>query len=354
MVKSKIADITSNSRTYFIADIAANHDGSLEKAKRLIESAAKAGADAAKFQHFRAETIVSDKGFKELGRKLTHQATWDKSVFEVYKSASLPFSWTAQLAQTCLDEGIEFFTAPYDLDLIRDVEPFVPVFKIGSGDITWLEAIDLMASYKKPILLATGAANMEDVRRAVQVVLKSGSKLVLMQCNTNYTADPNNVKHLNLNVLTSYKQEFSEIILGLSDHTSSDISVLGAIALGARVVEKHYTDDNDQIGPDHKFSLNPEAWRKMVSNARDLEDALGDGNKKIEINEQDASIVQRRAIRYKNNLDAGHIITRADIIPLRPAPEGSISPTEIANLIGLELNTKVESDSQACWEHFKN
>jgi N-acetylneuraminate synthase len=350
--KSKIADINSDSRTYFIADIAANHDGSLEKAKRLIESAAKAGADAAKFQHFRAETIVSDRGFKELGRKLTHQASWDKSVFEVYQSASLPFSWTEKLAQTSLDEGIEFFTAPYDLELIRDVEPFVPVFKIGSGDITWLEAISLMASYKKPILLATGASSIEDVRNAVRVVLESGSKLVLMQCNTNYTADPNNVKFLNLNVLTSYKLEFPNVVLGLSDHTSSDISVLGAIALGARVIEKHFTDNNNQIGPDHKFSLDPRAWANMVSSARNLEDALGTGEKRIEANEEDAAIVQRRAVRYSKDLKAGHIISRGDIIPLRPAPEGSISPTEIPKLIGLELKSGIERDSQVRWEHF--
>ena len=137
---------------FFIADIAANHDGDLERAKDLIYLAAEAGADAAKFQHFQASTIVSDKGFKSLGGQLSHQAKWKDSVFDVYKAASVDLSWTETLKETCNDAGIPFFTTPYSLDLVDFIDPYVPAYKIGSGDITWLEMIKHVASKQKPYI----------------------------------------------------------------------------------------------------------------------------------------------------------------------------------------------------------
>src|SRR5512140_514853 len=141
--------------TYFVADIAANHDGSLERAKYLIRLAKKAGADAAKFQNLRAPEIVSDYGFKNLGGQQSHQAAWKKSVFEVYAGASIPFEWTPQLKATCDEVGIDYFSAPYDFNAIDMLDPYVPAYKIGSGEISWPEAIERMASKGKPVLLAT-------------------------------------------------------------------------------------------------------------------------------------------------------------------------------------------------------
>ena len=137
--------------TYFIADIAANHDGDLERAKALIHLAAEAGADAAKFQHFKAETIVSDRGFKSLVGQQSHQAKWEKSVFEVYKDASVSLDWTETLADTCDKAGIAFFTSPYAIDLVDHIDPYVPAYKIGSGDITWIEMVEYIASKQKPM-----------------------------------------------------------------------------------------------------------------------------------------------------------------------------------------------------------
>ena len=349
----KIAEITNNSRTYFIADIAANHDGDLDRARHLIRLAAEAGANAAKFQHFTAATIVSERGFSELGEKLAHQSSWSKSVVQVYEEASLPLSWTEELMTECKKQGIEFFTAPYSLDLIEYIEPYVPVFKIGSGDITWIEAIEKMCSYGKPILLATGASEMEDVDRALNAINKFNVKTVLMQCNTNYTAEDSNIQYINLNVLNSYRQRYPNIILGLSDHTSSNISVLGSVALGARVIEKHFTDDCLRIGPDHKFSLDPKMWREMVFQTRELEAALGSEIKKIEFNEEKSAIVQRRALRYAADLRSGDIISRSNLIPLRPAPSGSVAPYEIEKYIGKVLNQDVESDQMLLPNHFE-
>ena len=142
--------------TYFIADIAANHDGDLERAKELIHLCAEAGADAAKFQHFTASTIVSDQGFKSLGGQQSHQSKWKKSVFDIYKDASIAQDWTPILKETCSKAGITFLTSPYSYELVDKVDDFLSAYKIGSGDITWLGIVEYIASKGKPVLLASG------------------------------------------------------------------------------------------------------------------------------------------------------------------------------------------------------
>ena len=178
--------IGTNHPTYFIADIAANHDKDIERAKDLIYLAAEAGADAAKFQHFKAETIVSDHGFKSLSSQQSHQAKWKGSVFDVYKSASVNLDWTETLKETCERLAFHFYHS-YALDLVDYIDSYVPAYKIGSGDITWLEMIQHIASKQKPYFLATGAATADEVHRAVCAALAINSQLAIMQCNTNYT-----------------------------------------------------------------------------------------------------------------------------------------------------------------------
>ncbi len=338
--------------TYFIADIAANHDGSLERAKKLIELAAGAGADAAKFQNFKAETIVSSRGFNELGRKLTHQAKWEKDVFEVYKDAELPIEWTQELILTCKEFGIDYFTAPYDLEFIDYFADKMPFFKIGSGDITWVESIRRMAQKGIPILLATGASDLDEVKQAMSILEDYDVPVVLMQCNTNYTGEIDNFNYLNLSVLHQFSSLFPGTILGLSDHSPGHVAVLGAVALGARVVEKHFTDDTSRVGPDHGFSLDTVAWRKMVDDTRLLERALGDGVKKVEENETQSRIVQRRALRFKSNLPKNHKLRKEDLVALRPIPENGISPYFEDQLIGAALNQSVEADQLVTKELF--
>ncbi len=331
-------------RTYFIADIAANHDGSIDRALHLIELAANAGADAAKFQNFRAETIVSSRGFQELGKKLTHQASWEKDVVEVYRDASIPLEWTELLRKKCELHQIDYFTSPYDLDYITFFSNKMPFFKIGSGDITWQEALEKIASFGKPVLLATGASTNDEVREAMNILEKSNCDIVLMQCNTNYTGSVDNFRFLNLNVLESFAKEYPNAILGLSDHTEGAVAVLGAVAKGARVIEKHFTDDKTRKGPDHGFSLNPMDWKQMVSDVRKLELALGSGVKIVEKNEVDARIVQRRAMRYRRSIGAGHIIQNEDLIALRPCPVDGINPFQVESIVGRTLAKNVSSD----------
>ncbi len=298
--------------TYFIADVAANHDGDLERAKLLIRLAKEAGADAAKFQNFRAPNIVSDYGFKSLGGQVSHQASWKKSVFQVYQDASIPFEWTPVLGEECDKAGIDYFSAPYDFEAIDMLDPYVPMYKAGSGEIDWLEALERMAGKGKPFFVATGASTIGEVQRAVHAILAINPQLVLMQCNTNYTASPDNYDHLHLNVLKTYATMFPNVILGLSDHTHALAPVLGAVTLGARVIERHFTDSNDREGPDHKFAMNPDNWAKMVEETRILERSLGSADKFIAGNEVETAVLQRRCLRAARDIRAGEMLTSRD------------------------------------------
>lgn len=341
--------IGDNHPTYFIADISANHDGDLERAKLLIRLAKEAGADAAKFQNFRAAQIVSDYGFTHMGDQLSHQAKWKKSVFEVYKDASIPFDWTPILKEECDRVGIDYFSSPYDFDAIDMLNPYVPAYKIGSGDITWDEALIRMAKLGKPVLLATGASNIGEVQRAVKIILEHNPQLVLMQCNTNYTASLENFNHIHLRVLLTYRTMFPDLVLGLSDHTSGLATVLGAVAFGARVVEKHFTDDTSRVGPDHPFSMTPATWRDMVDRTRELERALGNPNKRINENEQQTVIVQRRCLRAARDIKAGESLTREMIDVLRPATPGAILPFEIPAVVGCRALDDIPSGRELYW-----
>jgi N-acetylneuraminate synthase len=329
--------ISNNSPTYFIADIAANHDGNLTRAKKLIYLAKEAGANAAKFQHFKAESIVSDYGFKNLGSKKSHQSSWKKSVFKTYSEASLNLDWTFELAETCRKLQIDFFTSPYSLEIVDYVNKFVSAYKIGSGDLNWSQIIDYVSKKKKPVFIATGASSIDEIDKAIKVCLKNNNQIILMQCNTNYTAKIENFKYINLNVLNFFKKKYPGVIIGLSDHTFGHVTTLGAIALGAKVIEKHFTDNNHGSGPDHKFSMTPIAWKKMVADTRLLERALGKEYKKVENNEKETIILQRRSLRASSNLKIGQILKIHNVDILRPAPIGSLPPDYINKILNKKL-----------------
>jgi N-acetylneuraminate synthase len=226
----------------------------------------------------------------------------------------------------------------------------VSAYKIGSGEVTWPEALAYIARKGKPVILATGASDIGEVQRAVHVIVEINPQLILMQCNTNYTASLENFSHIHLRVLETYRLMFPEVVLGLSDHTPGHATVLGAVALGARAVEKHFTDDNDREGPDHKFALNPRDWADMVENTRRLERALGSADKFVAGNERETVVLQRRCLRAACDLPEGTILIREMIDVLRPAPPTAIMPYEVERVLGKRLLVPLKAGEELRWE----
>ena len=338
---------------YFIADIAANHDGDLDRALALIHLAKEAGADAAKFQNFEAPKIVSDYGFKSLGGQQSHQASWSKSVYDVYDDAATPSDWTSILKAECDKAGISYFSSPYDFDNVEKLYDYMPAYKAGSGLMSYPQMMIAMAKKDKPFLLSTGACDIGNVAQVMRMVSEVNQEIVLFQCNTNYTASDENYDHLNVNVLKTYATMFPNAILGLSDHTHSIAPILGAVALGAKVIERHFTDSNDREGPDHKFAMNPTTWREMVDEVRVLERALGGTDKFVTSNEKETYVLQRRCLRAAREINAGETFTAEMVEALRPAVAGAVMPFELDDVMGKVSKTDLVFGQELRWHEIE-
>lgn len=370
--------VGKNHPVYFIADIASNHNGDLNKAKELIYACSESGVNAVKMQNFTAKTIVSDYGFKNLKDVSTHQSKWETSVFDSYDAASIPLDWTFELKELSEKLGMDYFTSPYSPELTKAVAPHVSAFKLGSGDMTWHDQIALMSSLEKPLLIATGASTLEEVKMAVNVAKQNTENIILMQCNTNYTASHGEdvsmtrqrFSSINVKVLETFSKIWPELLLGLSDHTHGNLTVLAAVGLyNCVAVEKHFTLDSSQKGQDHSFSMMPVEWKEMVDKTKVLKNeiaesenfneryqkvkqiaddsefldlVIGDGVKKISDNESNTIIVQRRAIRAKFDLKKGQKLEKAHVEVLRPCPKDGIPPYRINELAGKLLKQDVK------------
>ncbi len=234
--------------TFVVADIAANYDGSLERAKLLIRLCAEAGANAAKFQNFRARTLVSDRGFQTLGQQVSHQAGWKKSVFQVYDAAALPWEWTPILKQECEANGIDYFSAPYDLDAV-DMSIHVEFTKSARGTSLGRKSCARWHKSKNrrcwPTVLRTWRTYRGPSKKSCKSIRSSSCCSAIQTTPEAWKLPPHSSR-----VLQSYRTMFPSAVLGLSDHTPGHVTVLGAVALGARVIEKHFTDDNRREGVD--------------------------------------------------------------------------------------------------------
>ena len=333
---------------YVIAEIGSNFDGDLDRAKYLAKLSKQAGADAFKIQNFLASKIVSEKGFKNL--QISFQSKWEKPVTEVYKSAEFPREWVRDISDYCKEIGIDFFSSPYDneaVDLLEDIG--IKAYKIGSGEIDNLEFLEYVAKKQKPVILGCGAATMKEIEEAISVIRNSGNdKIVLLQCVTNYPAF---VKDSNIKAMVSFKEKFKTEV-GYSDHTIGEegggddplggMTVpLGAVALGACIIEKHVTDDILRKGPDHPFAMDFDNFKKMVDGIRAMEKALGDGEKKVTKSEMETVIIQRRGIYAKTDIKEGEIISWDKIEFLRPAL--ALRPAQIKNILGKKAKYNIKS-----------
>lgn len=331
--------------TYFIAEIGGNFDGSLDKTKRLIDAAKEAGADCAKFQTFTAETIVSEGGFSKMTLHGVH-GSWGRTVSEVFKDVEFPMEWHQEIADYCKSVGIDFSTSPYfkeAVDLCADMN--LPFIKIGSGEITWLEMLDYTARKGIPVILATGDATMSEIDEAVRTIEKTGNKdLVLMQCITNY---PSKIDSANVNVLKTYQNAF-DCLTGYSDHSPGHVVALASVVLGGRVIEKHFTLNKTDKGPDHPHSMEPNEFKFMVDSIREVERAMGSTRKEVVAEEGETVFVQRRCLYAKRDLKAGQVITAEDIDVLRPAL--GIPPKYKETIIGKKVNKDIPARDPIFWE----
>jgi len=321
---------------YYIADIASNHDGDLKRAKELIKAAKSAGCNAAKFQFFKAETLINKKAFS--GLKLGHQKDW-KDVYEVYQKYSIPYEWAGELADECKKVGIDFMITPYDLEAVVIAGKYSGMIKVGSGDINYIPILVEIAKQKKPVILSTGASSLDEIITAVNVIRSINPMVILMQCNTNYTGEKENEKYSNVNVLKSFKVYFHNVMTGLSDHTKSMKPAMAAVALGAEFIEKHFTDGKSN-SPDNDFSLNANEWKYLIKECDEMAQALGNNFKQVEMNEMESRVIQRRAWVAARNIQGGVKVQPEDLIALRPAPDGSLYP--MINLVGKELKKSVK------------
>ena len=339
--------IGANHPTYFIAEIGANFDGSLEKAKTLIDAAKGAGADCAKFQTFSTPKIVSEGGFSRMQLKGVH-GSWGRSVSDVFKDVEFPMEWHKEIADYCKKVGIDFSTSPYFKEAVDlCVELDVPFIKIGSGDITWLEMLDYIAGKGKPVMLATGDATMAEIDEAIRTIEATGNKdLVLMQCITNY---PSKIDSANVNVLKTYQSAF-EVLTGYSDHAPGHVVALASVVIGGRVIEKHFTLNKKDKGPDHPHSMEPQEFKFMVDSIREVERAMGSTRKEVVAEEGETVYVQRRCLYAKKNLVKGQVVTEDDIDVLRPAL--GIAPKFKSIIVGKVCNDNIEEGQPLFWENF--
>lgn len=296
-------------RVYFIAEAGSNHDRDLEQAKRLIDVAAEAGADAVKFQTFRADRLYPRRAGQ------TDYLKTPRSIFDVIRDLEMPIEWIAILARHCEHRGVHFLSTPFDEKSADALDPYVPAFKVASYEMTHYTLVQHIARKGKPVIISTGTANLEEVRELVRAVRAVGCEdLVLLQCTAKYPAP---LESLNVRTLATLAAEF-DVPVGLSDHSREPLpGPLAAVALGASVIEKHFTLANDLPGPDHAYALEPADLADVIRKVREVERCLGSGRKEIQPQEQELRLFARRSLFTTQAVSAGGRLQRGNVSVLR-------------------------------------
>jgi sialic acid synthase SpsE len=325
----------------FICEIGSNYRKSLEKALNLIKLASESGASIVKFQLFKADTLINKKAFDKLPKQ-AHQKEWADSVYSIYKKYELPIEWIPQLSDYAHSLKMAFCLSCYDINLIDEVDKYVDIWKIGSGDITYIEILQKIASKGKLILLGTGASTIDEVIIATNTIMRINPQLVLMQCNTDYTISNEKLKYSCVNVLKLYKTLFPDVMVGLSDHSRDMKPIYAALALGAKFIERHFDSKEDEESPDSKFAMSPLEFQYMVNESKAFLQVLGNTHKEVNFNEYEPRQIQRRALITTKNLKKGDIIKKEDFIALRPALINSLTP--MFNIEGTKIFRDIAKD----------
>lgn len=330
--------IGGDNPTYIIAEIGSNHNQDIKIAKKMIDEAASAGVDAAKFQTFKAETLYSKK---------TPKFSKDKiEPFDLLKSIEMPREWHKELFAYTKKKGIDFLSSPFDFEAVDELDKIgSPAFKIASFEIVDHELLKHTAKKKKPIILSTGLANIGEIEEAIDVIRAEGNDdIILLHCASMY---PSPIEIMNLKAIQTMACSF-QIPIGLSDHTMGIHVSLAAVAMGAKVIEKHFTLDRSMAGPDHNFAIQPEELQKLVSDIRDIEKAMGSGIKDKSKNEQEMYEKARRSIIAATDIPKGTKITKNKLIIKRPGY--GIKPKYIDIIVGREAKTDIKAEQWITWD----
>lgn len=324
-----------------IAEAGVNHNGSLKIAKNLIDTAKEAKADAIKFQTFKTENLVTTKAQKaEYQIKNSNHNTQ----YEMLKSLELTPSEFKKIAKYAQDKEIIFLSSPFDIPSANLLEELnLPLYKIGSGEITNFPLLKHVAKKQKPIILSTGMSTMGEIEEAIQFLEKYNDNITLMHCITSYPAPK---KDINLYVIKTLKNTFKKPV-GFSDHTTGIEISLAAVSLGSTIIEKHFTLDKNLPGPDHKASLEPAEFAKMVKSIRNIEKALGNGIKKPTPEELKIKKVVRKSIVSKNHIPQGTTITK-DMLEFK-RPGTGIETKNVDYIVGKKTTKDIPKDTLITW-----
>lgn len=331
---------------FIIAEAGVNHNGQLEPAYQLVDKAKEAGADAVKFQTFNPKKLVS-----KVAKMATYQKNnigKEKSQQEMLTELTLEKKDFLKIKEYCDEKKILFLSTPFDEESADFLKGLIPYYKIGSGEITNLPFLKHVAKKGKPIILSTGMSFLGEVETAVKAIqeVDHGLELYLLHCTTNY---PCPINEVNLKAMLTLKEAF-KLPVGYSDHTKGIEVPIAAVAMGAKIIEKHFTLDNNMEGPDHKASLEPDELKEMVLRIRNIEKALGDGIKKPNESELKIREVARKVLVSNKKLNQGSVIRKEDI-DIKRAGCG-ISPYELDIVVNRKLVKDIDEDDPLTWEHF--
>ena len=330
-------------RTFIIAEGGVNHNGSVEIAKELIDRAKAAGADAIKFQTFKAEKLVSKTADKAAYQKKT--TSKKESHYEMLRRLELDEEDHQELMNHCRKRKITFLSSPFDEESADLLEKLgMRMFKIPSGELTNLPFLQHIAKKNKPIIMSTGMSTLKEVEEALKAIFKTGNKKVtLLHCVTEYPAP---FKEINLKAMLTLKEAFN-LPVGYSDHTKGIEIAIAAVALGAQIIEKHFTLDKNMDGPDHKASIDPLELKQMIKAIRNVQTSLGDGVKKPAICELKNINIARKSIVATRDIEKGERITRAKVAVKRPG--SGIQPKDLNKLLGHVTKCAIKADQVITW-----
>ena len=330
---------------FIIAEIGVNHNGNIEIAKKLINSAKEAGADAVKFQTFKAEKLVTEDADKADYQKQNDNR--HKNQFEMLKALELAENDHYILKKYCEKIKIKFLSTPFDEESADFLEKLgVDSFKVSSGDLTNLPFLIHLSNKKLPIIISTGMSEIEEVEAAVETIKDNGNPdLSILHCLSNYPADP---AECNLRAIKTLKEKFGKKT-GWSDHTEGNLTAIMSIALGAEIIEKHITLDKNMEGPDHRASADIDEFKEYIKLIREAEKSLGNGVKTIQPSEANTAKVAKKSLTAKKDINEGEILNKDNIICLRPGD--GISPINYKNVFGKKAKSNIKKHQQIKFEN---